>query len=621
VPIVYSERYQHSVLGVPLDPLRGERILAALAEAGLLPRNACSDPRPASFDSLLRVHTPAYLQSLHGGEALERILGVDLDPAEAEATLDLHRLLVGGTIQATRLALRSGRAVVHLGGGFHHALPGAGMGFCVFNDVAVAVTRLRARGFRGRVLVVDLDLHDGNGTRAIFAADPTVHTLSVHHEHWGDVDAVESTSIALGPDVEDARYLECLRETLPGVFARFRPELVYYLAGTDVAVDDVLGNWRLTADGIRARDRLVTELARPPQAPLPLVALLAGGYGTAAWRYSARYLLWLASGRELEPAPEEELALRRFRRLRAALPIAEAQGGDLAFSFSEEDLVGLQPQAPSRFLEHLSRNGAELLLERLGILPQIRARGFRSLDVALKADPGGAGHTLRVTSGRGELLMELRAGRSRAAVPGMEVLAIEWLLLQNPRAAFSRRRPRLPGQQHPGLGLLRDVVGSLVLVCEEHGLDGLHFVAAHYHVAMQSRRLVRLLHPEDEARVRACSAALLGLSLAEAAAALAEGRVVAPDGQPFLWTPAPCVLPVSGRLGDLVAGAAYEEAVTEASGRLAFRLLDPVPARIDPGRRAGEASPGGGRKTGPGRRSATAARRGQGRRPSRRRRA
>jgi acetoin utilization deacetylase AcuC-like enzyme len=172
VPLVYSERYQHSLLGVPLDPLRGERILAALAEAGLLPGRACSDPRPISFDNLLRVHTPAYLQALHGGETLERILGVDLDQAEAEATLDMHRLLVGGTIQATRLALRGGRTVVHLGGGFHHALPGAGMGFCVFNDVAIAVARLRARGYHGRVLVVDLDLHDGNGTRAIFGGSP-----------------------------------------------------------------------------------------------------------------------------------------------------------------------------------------------------------------------------------------------------------------------------------------------------------------------------------------------------------------------------------------------------------------------------------------------------------------
>ena len=580
MPLVYSARYQQSLLGVPLDRLRGERILAALDEAGLLPSRSPWEPRPASYDDLLRVHAPGYLRALQAGETLGRILGTEVSPAETEATLDLQRLMVGGTIRATGLALRAGGTVVHLGGGFHHARTGAGMGFCVFNDVAVAVGRLRARGYRGRVLVVDLDLHDGNGTRAIFAKDPTVHTLSVHHEHWGELEAVESTSIALGPDVEDARYLECLRETLPGVFARFRPELVYYLAGADVAHDDALGNWRLTDGGIMARDRLVTELSRRREAPAALVVLLAGGYGTAAWRYSARYLLWLACGRELEPAPEEELALRRFRRLVGALRSAEAEDGDPAFTLSEEDLVGVRPQAaaPGRFLGHLSRNGVELLLERSGILPELRAKGFRSLDVTLQAAAAGTGHTLRVTSGRGELLVELRAGRSRAAVPGLEVLAIEWLLLQDPRAAFLRRRPRLPGQQHPGLGLLKALLGCLVLLCEEHGLDGIHFVAAHYHIAMQSRRVVRLLHPSDEARVRACSAALDGLALAEAASALAEGRVLRGDGQPFVWEPVPCVLPVSPLLAERVSGAAYERAVAEASRLLALRLVEPVAA-------------------------------------------
>ena len=125
-----------------------------------------------------------------------------MPPREVEATLDLQRLMAGGTIQATRLALRTGGIAVHLGGGFHHAMPDAGLGFCVFNDVAVAIRRLRGRGFAEPVLVVDLDLHDGNGTRRIFADDPTVHTFSIHNDHWGDTEAVASTSIALGPGVE-----------------------------------------------------------------------------------------------------------------------------------------------------------------------------------------------------------------------------------------------------------------------------------------------------------------------------------------------------------------------------------------------------------------------------------
>ena len=162
------------------------RSSARSEEAGLLSRDLLSEPRPASLQNLLRVHTPEYLHAVQEPEALTRILGVEVPAGEAEATLDLQRLMAGGTIQATRLALRTGGVAVHLGGGFHHAMPDAGLGFCVFNDVAVAIRRLRGRGFAEPVLVVDLDLHDGNGTRRIFADDPTVHTFSIHNDHWGD---------------------------------------------------------------------------------------------------------------------------------------------------------------------------------------------------------------------------------------------------------------------------------------------------------------------------------------------------------------------------------------------------------------------------------------------------
>ena len=137
----------------------------------------------------------------------------------------------------------------------------------------------------------------------------------------------------------------------------------------------------------------------------------------------------------------------------------------------------------------------ELLLERSGILAQLRAKGFRSLRVELDARNGPATPCGCVCEGGPEeVLVELRAERSRRVVPGMEVIALEWLLLQNPRGEFSPRRPRLPGQKHPGLGLLRDIMGWLMVVCEQHGLDGIFFTTVHYHIAVQSRRLVKPLH-------------------------------------------------------------------------------------------------------------------------------
>jgi acetoin utilization deacetylase AcuC-like enzyme len=577
VPVVYDARYQRGVFAVPMDPLRGEKIVGSLREAGLLGRDLLFEPRPASLENLLRVHTPEYLHAVQEPETLTRILGAEVSPREVETTLDLQRLMAGGTIQATRLALRTGGVAFHLGGGLHHAAPDAGLGFCVFNDVAVAIRRLRARGYAEPVLVVDLDLHDGNGTRRIFADDPTVHTFSIHNDDWGETEAVASTSIALGPDVEDGRFLDTLRAALPPVFASVRPGLVVYLAGTDPAADDPLGNWRLSGEALLERDRFVTSLARGDTRACPMVVVLAGGYGRRAWRYSARYLLWLASGREIEPIEEEQLALRRFRRLGRDLRAAEAADDGLPFTLSEEDLAGLMPgtAGPSRFLGYFSRHGVELLLERAGVLAQLRVRGFRTLRVDLDTS-GGPGHTLRILSEDrpGELLVELRAARSRSAVPGMEVISVEWLLLQNPREAFSERRPRLPGQQHPGLGLLRDFMGWLVVVCEAHRLDGVHFVASHYHIAMQSRRLVRPLHPVDEARLRAMARALEGVPLFAGTSAVEEGLLLdARTGEPASWVPVATVLPVSRRLLARVSGPDYEAAVADEGARFAYRMV------------------------------------------------
>jgi hypothetical protein len=164
----------------------------------------------------------------------------------------------------------------------------------------------------------------------------------------------------------------------------------------------------------------------------------------------------------------------------------------------------------------------------------------------------------------------------------MELIALEWLLLQNPRESFSDRRPQLPGQQYPGLGLLRDFMGWLVVVCETHGLDGIHFVAAHYHVAVQSRRLVRPLHPPDEALLRAATLALQGVPLPGASAAIEAGRLLdTATGRPVEWRPVPTVLPVSERLRALVEGPEYEDAVARALGH--YRLVpEPAPRALKP---------------------------------------
>ena len=343
--LVYSDGYQAPLPGGLHDAYRGEKILAWLAGQGLLRPGAVRHPHPASIHTLQRVHADAYLESLRGPEPFLRALGVAVDEATQDRVLAVQREMVGGTLLATRLALTTGRVTFNLGGGLHHAFADRAERFCFFNDVAAAIATERARGFRGRVLVVDLDLHDGDGVRSLFAEDETVHTCSIHNETNEQVGpAAAATVIELGSGVGDETFLAKLRETLPPLLESFRPELVFYLAGADVAHDDRLGDWNLSADGILARDRLVVEqVAALPGSP-PLVILLAGGYGTDAWRYPARLAAWIVAGRELPPPPTgEEATLERYRRLAATFSRRELTSDDeddTGWSLSERDILG-----------------------------------------------------------------------------------------------------------------------------------------------------------------------------------------------------------------------------------------------------------------------------------------
>lgn len=563
--------------------MRGERILAYLAEEGLVDREDLAVPRPPSVRSLMRVHDAGYLESLQKPEVLERIFGLAVSDDEAEGVLEMQRLMVGGTMYATRLALAGRGVTFNLGGGMHHAERDQGLAFCVFNDVAVAITRQRARGFKGRILVIDLDLHDGNGTRAIFAHDPTVHTFSVHNQDWGETDAEASTSIPLGDGVTDEVYLGTLLKTLPDVVHHVDPALVYFVAGCDPAEDDPLGNWKITRDGMLRRDQLVFDLLRRRKRPVPMVVVIAGGYGDGAWRYTARTIAWLMTGRAVDPPRTEELTLRRFRTIMSDLnPNAlTSDPNDFRLTLTEEDLVGILPGAPrrTRFLRYFSRHGIELLLERFGIFDQLRARGFErpTIDIDLSQP---LGQTVRVFSGpeRHELLIEVRVGRSTRLVPGCEVMSLEWLLLQNPRAEFGPYRRPLPGQAHPGLGMLREMFGWLVVVAEILELDGIHYAPSTYHVAAQSRQAVRFLHPEHEAGFRALQQALEGIQLSTASNLVANGKVVdRRHDRPFEWQAWPMVLPVSERLRNRVFSEEYEQRVAEEMSALDLSLAADFP--------------------------------------------
>lgn len=581
---VFSPRYRLELPGVAADAQRGERILTFLAATGLVERRRVHAPEPATFHQLHRVHADDYLDGLGRPGSLLPILGLDLPDPYPDRVLEMQRAMTGGTVRAARLALAEGVAV-NLGGGFHHAFAARGERFCLFNDVAVAVAQARDEGFDEPVLVVDLDVHDGDGTRALFLDDPSVSTLSIHNRTTPGVgEGPRAVAVELGGEVGDLRYLAAVREHLPPLLAAARPGLAFYLAGCDPAADDEIGDWKITPEAMLARDRFVFEHLLGGERRVPTVVLLAGGYGQAAWRYSARALSWLLAGSAVEPPSTAELTLDRYRAVMERIAPHELTGepGEGAapreagddWGLTEDDLAVLGGvRARSRFLGYYSCQGLELTLERVGLFDRLRERGFTPrLELDLD-NPGG--ETLRLygaPQGR-ELLMELRARIHRAAVPGLALLRIEWLLLQNPRAAFTAERPALPGQRHPGLGILADVMSLLVLACGRLRLDGIVLVPAHYHTAIQGRRLLRFVSPEHEGRFQALVASFAGVPLPEASAAIDGGRVRdAATGLPLRWEPMPMLLPVSDLAREQVFGEEYERRAAAAAGASRFEL-------------------------------------------------
>jgi acetoin utilization deacetylase AcuC-like enzyme len=189
--------------------------------------------------------------------------------------VERFRLMTGGTCMAAALALESG-AAVHLGGGLHHAFAAHGEGFCLFNDIAVAIRQLQRDHRIARAAVIDCDVHHGNGTAAIFERDPSVFTFSIHQQHNYPLFKPRSDlDVGLMDGADDREYLERLERALPRVFDSF-PELIVYVAGADPFKNDRLGGLALTFEGLRRRDRMVFSAAR--DRGVAVVVVLAGGY-------------------------------------------------------------------------------------------------------------------------------------------------------------------------------------------------------------------------------------------------------------------------------------------------------------------------------------------------------
>jgi acetoin utilization deacetylase AcuC-like enzyme len=279
---VYHPSYQTALPPSHPFPMSKYGLLKEqLVAEGILAAGDILQPEPLDTSTLELVHSREYLVKLESSRlsaAEQRRLGLPW----SEALWQRSRLASAGTLLAARAALDQGLAG-NLAGGTHHAFADHGEGFCALNDVAIAVRKLQAERAIQRAAIIDLDVHQGNGTASIFEEDDQVFTFSMHGERNYPLAKMRSNlDVPLKDGMGDIEYLDALRRHLPTVLDNAKADIVFYLAGVDVAAGDRYGKLNLTDEGIRARDRCTVEAVRSRGAPLAIV--LAGGYAATRAR-------------------------------------------------------------------------------------------------------------------------------------------------------------------------------------------------------------------------------------------------------------------------------------------------------------------------------------------------
>lgn len=276
LPVVHHPDYDARLPATHRFPMsKYARLIEVLRETGLLNRADLFEPSPAGAALLSAVHDPAYVEQVIAcavPHAIEREIGFEVN----ERVSLRARLAAAGTLMTAELALKHGLAC-NMAGGSHHARYEQGAGFCTFNDVAVAARALLDRGSVERVLVIDLDVHQGDGTARIFAGEPRVFTVSMHAaRNYPARKALSDLDVELDDGTDDDAYLERLRHLLAGLERRRRPDIVFYNAGVDPHADDRLGRLALSDAGLRRRDAMVIAAVR--QYGIPLCGVIGGGY-------------------------------------------------------------------------------------------------------------------------------------------------------------------------------------------------------------------------------------------------------------------------------------------------------------------------------------------------------
>lgn len=292
IPIVYSPKYKISVYGMekfhPFDIAKYDKIYNGLKKDGYVTKDNVVSPDEVTREEMLLIHTADYLESLKKTRNVATYLEAPQLKIIPNSKIDSmvvsrFRKASGGTIKAARLALKSKtKMAINLGGGFHHAKPNTGEGFCVIADVPIAIRILQKEKLIERALVIDTDIHQGNGTIVCLKNDTNTYTFSIHEggiypipKEIGDGD------VELDRNITDDVYLKILASKLDNLFTKSKPDIVFHVAGCDALNGDPLSSGRMTHEGIQKRDAMVVAACK--KYGVPYVMTLSGGYSKEAW--------------------------------------------------------------------------------------------------------------------------------------------------------------------------------------------------------------------------------------------------------------------------------------------------------------------------------------------------
>ncbi len=572
----YSLGHLADLFGLRKAPLvKGEFTVAALLENGVLTEAQLQRPQPISVRDLQLFHSAQYLEDAFQGNNFVDVFGQTLPPQFDSSTIvHSQRLMVGATTSAFRSLIEEDLvAAINFGGGLHHAERGRGSGFCLFNDIGVAIEKAKILGLSKKITVIDLDYHQGNGVIEGFAHDDQISQYSISGILWrheGEVLPERFTEYVLPSRTDDKTYLKQLRETLPQFLKGHAPAFCLYVAGTDILRGDPYGDFGLSAEGVISRDWFVFNLLRSLN--IPFVFVTAGGYSEQSWKITYRSLSNLLRNTHQKELPHKKPSDFTFTQQAESKP-DKKKTDKFDLNLDEQDLfeLGSAFSTKKKFLGRYSIHFLEHVLEKFGVYRKLREQSLTDLELELDLYHSDGQRMVLKGASKSDpehkkLLGEIVV--SSQMLRGLCLLRIEWFFMQNPFRELSENEIAFPEQNYPGLGISQNIQTLLCYLAKSLHWDGLLNVPSYFHVAMISSRSFQFLDPKIQARHLLLKTLLGPYPLPLATRILIEKRVSNMDGEILNWIPSSQILPLSQEAKSIFRSEAYNKIKQEEFGRL-----------------------------------------------------